>query len=94
MVLKLECCIVLLIIYIFGTLSATDLVVKGLCGDPGMPERSTLSSQQNTYNENETVVYRCDEFISLGQSRKCVRGKWRGKSAVCGMSSSTLLSML
>ena len=54
------------------------------CNDPGRPFRSQISPIQRTYTEGETVQYTCDEFISLKQFRKCVRGKWEGDVPICG----------
>lgn len=92
--MNVDSIVVLLVTIAVISSSAAELHVKGLCGDPGKPERSLLSSHQNVYNEDESVDYRCDDFISIVQSRKCVKGKWRGESAVCGTSSVTLLSQL
>ncbi|XP_054165096.1 uncharacterized protein LOC128962718 [Oppia nitens] len=56
----------------------------GYCGDPGKPSKSELTPTQTIYSEGETVVYKCLDYISLKQYRKCVKGKWMGKHAVCG----------
>jgi hypothetical protein len=65
-------------------IDCSSILVTGFCSDPGRPLRSQLSPHQITYSEEETIVYKCDDYISLKQFRKCVKGKWTGLNAVCG----------
>jgi hypothetical protein len=65
-------------------INCSSISVTGFCGDPGRPLRSQLSPDQITYSEEEPIVYKCDDYISLKQFRKCVKGKWTARNAVCG----------
>lgn len=58
--------------------------VLSFCNDPGRPYHSSISPVQLTYSENEQVMYTCDDFISLKQYKKCVKGQWQGDMPICG----------
>jgi len=73
-----------LVFKLFRVGHCSDTLVKGFCGHPGIPFRSQFSPIQNSYNEGETVLYTCDDYISLKQYRKCLNGKWTGLNAICG----------
>ncbi|CAG2121984.1 unnamed protein product, partial [Medioppia subpectinata] len=79
--------IVTICVILFNILHAyncTGILVTGYCGDPGHPVKSQVSPAQSIYNEDENVVYKCDDYISFKQYRKCSKGQWMGKHAVCG----------
>ncbi|CAG2122004.1 unnamed protein product, partial [Medioppia subpectinata] len=78
--------IVPICVILFNILHAyncTGILVTGYCGDPGHPVKSQVSPAQSIYNEDENVVYKCDDYISFKQYRKCSKGQWMGKHAVC-----------
>ena len=66
------------------TTSTTTTEIISYCNDPGRPTKSQISPVQVTYTEGETVVYSCDNFVSLKQYRKCVNGRWQGEIPICG----------
>lgn len=66
------------------TASHSPIEVLSFCNSPGRAPRSQLSPVQLTYLENDQVQYTCDEYISLKQYRKCVRGQWEGDTPICG----------
>lgn len=63
---------------------ADGIEIVSFCNDPGKAFKSQISPVQLMYTDGESVVYTCDEFISLKQRRKCVHGKWQGETPVCG----------
>ncbi|KAH9407645.1 hypothetical protein TYRP_012467, partial [Tyrophagus putrescentiae] len=63
---------------------ADGIEIISFCNDPGKAYKSQISPVQLMYTDGESVVYTCDEFISLKQRRKCVHGKWEGETPVCG----------
>ncbi|OTF72643.1 hypothetical protein BLA29_002684, partial [Euroglyphus maynei] len=67
-----------------SAVTARKIDVIAYCNDPGRPPKSQISPVQLTYVENEQVQYTCDEFISLKQYRKCLKGKWHGEMPLCG----------
>lgn len=58
--------------------------VVSFCNGPGRPPKSQLTPNQLIYLGNEQVSYSCDNFISLKQYRKCIKGKWTGDFPLCG----------
>jgi hypothetical protein len=79
-----EILFLILILKSIKEIDCSSILVSGFCSDPGRPFRSQLSPDQITYSEEETIVYKCDDYISLKQFRKCVKGKWTTPNAVCG----------
>lgn len=62
--------------------------VNSFCGHPGLPPDGTLyqvNSGRIRFDDGEIVKYRCGpEFHTFPQTRKCVSGRWVGKTARCG----------
>ncbi|XP_075680649.1 uncharacterized protein LOC113797336 isoform X2 [Dermatophagoides pteronyssinus] len=69
---------------LLSSLISKKIEVIAYCKDPGRPPKSQISPVQLTYVEDEQVQYTCDEFISLKQYRKCLKGKWYGEMPLCG----------
>ena len=65
-----------------------SLQIRSSCGHPGLPPDGVIyqvDSDRNRFNDGEVVRYRCSpEFYTHKQTRKCVSGRWVGKTARCG----------
>lgn len=59
--------------------------LDGFCGKPGLPHLSKIIPNKESYSENETLFFQCDnKYIDLNQTKQCMKGKWFGNTPICG----------
>jgi hypothetical protein len=79
----LKLCAIILVLSLIKQISCSPKL-SAVCGDPGRPVGSQVTPIQTIYNENDSIVYKCDDYITIKYTKKCVKGKWIGMDAICG----------
>jgi len=75
-----------LILFVINLKCLLSLQLNGKCGYPGKPYKANLEPDNKIqYEEGEEVTYQCKDYWFQPQSRRCVKGRWVGEPARCGL---------